>query len=60
MNLLAAEIKTSCITILLKLTANGLQHVVEKWVERCNKRIVCQGRYFEKEINTPPQNSDSE
>jgi hypothetical protein len=26
---------------------NGLQHVLEKWVERCNKCIVCQGKYFE-------------
>jgi hypothetical protein len=26
----------------------GLQQVLEKWVERCKKRIVCQGRYFEK------------
>jgi hypothetical protein len=27
---------------------NGLQHVFEKWVERCKKCITCQGRYFEK------------
>jgi hypothetical protein len=27
---------------------NGLQHVFEKWVERCKKCIACQGRYFEK------------
>jgi hypothetical protein len=26
---------------------NGLQHVFEKWVERCKKCIACQGRYFE-------------
>jgi hypothetical protein len=52
---------TACSTILLKLTANGLQHVFEKWVERCKKCIACQGRYFEKEtVNSPPQNSDSE
>jgi hypothetical protein len=25
---------------------NGLQHVFEKWVERCKKCIACQGRYF--------------
>jgi hypothetical protein len=31
---------------------NGLQHVFEKWVERCNKCIACQGRYFEKETVT--------
>jgi hypothetical protein len=41
--------------------SNGLQHVVEKWVERCKKRIACQGRYFEKEtVTAPPQSSDSE
>jgi hypothetical protein len=27
---------------------NGVQQVFEKWVERCKKRIACQGRYFEK------------
>jgi hypothetical protein len=53
--------KTACSTILLKLAANGLQHVFEKWVERCKKCIVCQGRYFEKEtVTAPPQSSDSE
>jgi hypothetical protein len=51
--------KTTCSTILLKLAANGLQHVFEKWVERCTKCIACQGRYFEKEtVTTPPQSSD--
>jgi hypothetical protein len=40
---------------------NGLQHVLEKWVERCKKCIACQERYFEKEtVTAPPQNSDSE
>jgi hypothetical protein len=40
---------------------NGLQHVFEKWVERCKRCIVCQGRYFEKEtVTAPPQSSDSE
>jgi hypothetical protein len=39
---------------------NGLQHVFEKWVERC-KFIACEGRYFEKEtVTAPPQSSDSE
>jgi hypothetical protein len=33
---------------------NGLQHVFEKWVERCKKWIACQGRYFEKETVTAP------
>jgi hypothetical protein len=27
---------------------NGLQHVFEKWVERCKMCIACQERYFEK------------
>jgi hypothetical protein len=27
---------------------SGLQHVSEKWVERCKKCIASQGRYFEK------------
>jgi hypothetical protein len=50
--------KTACSTILLKLAANGLQHVFEKWVERCRKCIACQGRYFEKEtVTAPPQSS---
>jgi hypothetical protein len=40
---------------------NGLQHVFEKWVERCKKCIACQERYFEKEMVTaPPQSSDLE
>jgi hypothetical protein len=54
------EVKTSCTTTFLKLAANGLQHVFEKWVERFKKCIVFQGRCFEKEIVTaPPQSSDS-
>jgi hypothetical protein len=28
---------------------NGLQHVFEKWVERCKKCITCQRRYFGKD-----------
>jgi hypothetical protein len=52
---------TACSTIFLKLAANGLQHVFEKWVERCKKCIACQGKYFEKEtVTAPPQSSDSE
>jgi hypothetical protein len=40
---------------------NGLQHVFEKWMERCKKCIACRGRYFEKEtVTAPPQSSDSE
>jgi hypothetical protein len=40
---------------------NGLQHVFEKWVERCKKWFACQGRYFKKEtVTAPPQSSDSE
>jgi hypothetical protein len=40
---------------------NDLQHVFEKWVERCKKCIACQRRYFEKEtVAAPPQSSDSE
>jgi hypothetical protein len=35
--------KTACSTILLELAANGLQHVLEKGVERCKKCIACQG-----------------
>jgi hypothetical protein len=54
-------VKTTCSTILLKLPANGLQHVYEKWVERCKKCIACQGRYFVKEAVTAPlQSTDSE
>jgi hypothetical protein len=53
--------KTACSTILLKLAANGLQHVFEKWVERCKKCVACQGRYFEEEtVSAPTQSSDSE
>jgi hypothetical protein len=29
-------------------------YVSEKLVERCKKRIACQGRYFEKETVTAP------
>jgi hypothetical protein len=40
---------------------NGLQHVFEKWVERCKKCIACQGRCLEKEtVIAPPRSSDSE
>jgi hypothetical protein len=39
---------------------NGLQHVLENWVERCKKCIACQGSYFEKEsVTASPQSSDS-
>jgi hypothetical protein len=55
------KVKTACSTILLKLAANGLQYVFEKWVERCNKCIACSGRYFEKEtVIAPLQSSDSQ
>jgi hypothetical protein len=30
---------------------NGLQHVFDKWVERCKKCIACQGRYLEKDCH---------
>jgi hypothetical protein len=30
--------------LLLKLAANGLKDVFEKWVERCKKCIAFQGR----------------
>jgi hypothetical protein len=40
---------------------NGLQYVLEEWVERYTKCIAWQGRYFEKEtVTAPPQSSDSE
>jgi hypothetical protein len=40
---------------------NGLQHVLQKWMERCKKSIACQGRCFEKEtVTAPPQSSDLE
>jgi hypothetical protein len=40
---------------------NGLQHVFEKWVERCKKFIACQGRYFEKDtVTAPPLSFDSD
>jgi len=38
---------------------NGLQHVFEKWVERCKTCIACQGRYFGRETLTAlPRSSD--
>jgi hypothetical protein len=53
--------ETACSTILLKLAANGLQHVFEKWVERCKKFIAYQGRYCEKEtVTAPSQTSELE
>jgi hypothetical protein len=40
---------------------NGLQHVLEKWVERCKRRIACLGKYFEKKkVTAPSQSSDSD
>jgi hypothetical protein len=54
------EVKIACSTIPLNLVANGLQHVLEKWVARCKKCIACQERYFEEEtVTAPPQISDS-
>jgi hypothetical protein len=39
---------------------NGLQHVFEKWVERCKKHIAYQVRHIEKEtVTAPPQSSAS-
>jgi hypothetical protein len=39
----------------------ALRRVFKKWVERCKKCIISQGKYFEKEtVTTPPQSSDSE
>jgi hypothetical protein len=53
------EVKTASSNILLNLAANGLQHVFEKWVERCKRCIACQGRYYEKEtVTAHPQSSD--
>jgi hypothetical protein len=53
--------KTACSIILMKLVANGLQHISKKWVKRCKKCIACQGRYFKKETITAPQwSSNSE
>jgi hypothetical protein len=57
----SSEVKIACSTILLKLAANGLQHIFKKWVEHCKKCIACQRRCFEKEIITaPPQSSNYE
>jgi hypothetical protein len=40
---------------------NGLQHVFEKWVERCKKWIACQGMFFGKNtVTAPPRSSDWE
>jgi hypothetical protein len=45
----------------LKSSWTYLVYVFEKWVERCKKCIVCQGRYFGKETVTAlPRSSDSE
>jgi hypothetical protein len=53
--------KIACSTILLKLAANGLQYVFEKWVERCKKCIASKGGTSKKETVTAfPQISDSE
>jgi hypothetical protein len=53
--------QTACSTIHLKLAANGLQNVFEKWVESCKTCIAFQSRYFEKEtVTAPSQSSDSE
>jgi hypothetical protein len=41
--------ENGALRLLLHLTARSLLHVFEKWVERCKKRIACQGRYFEKD-----------
>jgi hypothetical protein len=55
------EIKTVCSIILLKLAANSLQHISDKWVEHCKKCITCPGRYLKKKtVTTPPQSSNPE
>jgi hypothetical protein len=51
------EVKTVCFTILTKLAASGLQHVFEKWVERCKKCITFQGKYFKKKKKECHHNS---
>jgi hypothetical protein len=58
MNLIAAEVKTACSTI-LKLVANGPQHIFKKWAKCCKKCSACQGRYFEKETITAPSQSSN-
>jgi hypothetical protein len=53
--------KTSCSNILLKLAANGLKQVFEKWVELCEKCIALPREVLRKEtVTAPPQSSDSE
>jgi hypothetical protein len=45
----------------LPAACGSLQHVFEKWVERCKKCIAFQEKYFGKEtVTAPPQSSDSE
>jgi hypothetical protein len=46
MNLITAEVKTAC--FILKLAANGLQHIFKKWME---------WSYFKKETVTIPAQS---
>jgi hypothetical protein len=48
--------KTACSTIFLEHVTNGLQQVLEQWMERCKKCIDCQEKYFDKETVTaaPP------
>jgi hypothetical protein len=47
--------------LLLKLEANGLQHVFNKWVERCKKCIACEGGYFVNyTVTVPLHSSESE
>jgi hypothetical protein len=53
--------KTACSTILLKLAANGLQHVFEKWVERCKKCVLSkEGTSKKHRHRTSTRSSNSE
>ena len=55
------EVRKVTAAVLRGMSQNNLFHVLESFIQRCKKRIQCEGRYFEKEkIVGSVESSDSE
>ena len=45
------EVRNATAAVLKGVSQNDLFHVFESFIKRCEKRIQCEGSYFEKEQN---------
>jgi hypothetical protein len=52
--------EVACSIIFLKLAANGLQRVSEKWVGPVRSASLAKGVTSKKNVTIPPQRSNSE